>query len=98
MMSTSKVMASIFLDGVLLMDYLDKSYTITGAYYVDLLRQLRENIGVESEQQECSSTRTMHWLTRSEAMAAIQKCVSNLSNSHSILLIWVPMTTICSRK
>ncbi|XP_041366729.1 uncharacterized protein LOC121381476 [Gigantopelta aegis] len=45
---TVMVMASIFWDaeGVLLVDYLDKGHTITGAYYSDLLRQLREKIRI----------------------------------------------------
>ena len=45
-MSTGQVMVSIFWDaeGVLLVDYLDKGHTFTEAYYVDLLRQLREEI------------------------------------------------------
>ena len=39
-MSAGKVMTSIFWDaGVLLVDYLDKCNTITGAYFVVLLRQ-----------------------------------------------------------
>ena len=39
-------MTFIFWDaeGVLLVHYLDKGHTITGAYYADLLRQLREKI------------------------------------------------------
>ena len=39
-------MASIFWDaeGVLLVDYLDKGHTNTGACNADLLRQLREQI------------------------------------------------------
>jgi histone-lysine N-methyltransferase SETMAR len=45
-MSAGKVMASVFWDseGVLLVDYLQKGHTITGTYYADLLRQLREKI------------------------------------------------------
>ena len=45
-MSVGKVMASSFWDaeGVLLVDHLDKGHTITGAYYADLLKQLREKI------------------------------------------------------
>ena len=31
-------------EGVVMVDYLDKAHTITGAYYADLLRQLRENV------------------------------------------------------
>ena len=44
--SAGNVMASIFLDveGVLLVDYLGKGHSITGVYYADLLRQLREKI------------------------------------------------------
>ena len=39
-MSTGKVMASIFCDAeeVLLVDYLDKGHSITGAYYTDILK------------------------------------------------------------
>ena len=44
--SAGKVMASVFWDayGILLIDYLQKGQTITGAYYASLLRQLREKI------------------------------------------------------
>ena len=44
--SAGKVMASILWDaeGVLLVDYLEKGKTITGAYYASLLKQLREKI------------------------------------------------------
>ena len=45
-MSADKVMAFIFQDGegVLLVDYLEKGHTITGAYFADLLRHLRGKI------------------------------------------------------
>ena len=44
-MSTGKVMASIFWDaGVLLVDYLNKDHPITGNFYADHLRQLCERI------------------------------------------------------
>ena len=45
-MYAGKVTASSFWDaeGVLLVDYLDKAHTIAGAYYADLLRQLRGEI------------------------------------------------------
>ena len=38
-MSAGKVMFSIFWDaqGVLLVDYVDKGHSLTGAYYADLL-------------------------------------------------------------
>lgn len=44
--SAGKVMATIFwdCDGILLIDYKDKSVNITGAYYANILRQLRESI------------------------------------------------------
>ena len=75
-----KVMASIFWDaeGVLLVDYLDKGHTITGACNADLLRQLREQIeqirrgklmwGVFFHQENAPAH------TSTEAMAAIQNC------------------------
>ena len=45
-MSADNVVASSFWDaeGVLLVDYLDKGHTITGAYYDALPRQLREKL------------------------------------------------------
>ena len=79
-MSASKVMASMFCDaeGVLLVDYLDKGHTITGACYADLLRQLLEKIkqirrgklgrGVFSHQDSTPAN------TSTVAMTAIQKC------------------------
>lgn len=44
--SAGKVMATIFWDskGILLVDYKDKGTTITGAYYADVLRSVREAI------------------------------------------------------
>ena len=44
--SARKVMASVFWDseGVLLIDYLSKGQTVTGSYYANLLRQLRQKI------------------------------------------------------
>ena len=78
-MSARKVMASILCDaeGVLLVDYLDKGHTITGAYYAELLRQLRETIkqiqlgklprGVLIHQDHAPAH------TSTVAMAAIQK-------------------------
>ncbi|XP_048259430.1 histone-lysine N-methyltransferase SETMAR-like [Haliotis rufescens] len=46
--SAGKVMASVFWDseGVIMVDWLPKGCTVTGAYYVELLRQLREKIKV----------------------------------------------------
>ena len=78
MMSTDKMMASIFwgAEGMLLVDYLDKVHTITKAYYADL--QLHEKIkqirhgkltkGVLFHQDSAPA----HMFT--VAMAAIQKC------------------------
>ena len=44
--SAGKVMATVFWDanGIFYTDYLEKGQTITGAYYVSLLHQLREEI------------------------------------------------------
>ncbi len=44
--SAGKVMATIFWDseGILLIDYKNKNTTITGAYYADILRRLKEEI------------------------------------------------------
>ncbi|UYV61790.1 hypothetical protein LAZ67_1006570, partial [Cordylochernes scorpioides] len=44
--STGKVMVSVFWDseGVLLLDFLNKGQTITGNYYANLVKQLREAI------------------------------------------------------
>ena len=69
----------VFCDaGVVLVDYLDKEHTITGAYYADLLRQLRVKIkqiprgkltrGVLFHQDNALAH------TSTVAMAAIQKC------------------------
>ena len=72
--------ASIFWDaeGLLLIDYLDKGHTITGAYYAYLLRQLWEKI---KQIQHRKLTRGVlfhqdNTLTHTStvAMAAIQKC------------------------
>jgi [histone H3]-lysine36 N-dimethyltransferase SETMAR len=44
--SAGKVMASVFWDseGVLMIDYLERGKTVTGAYYAELIRKLREII------------------------------------------------------
>ena len=99
-MSAGKVMAAIFWDaeGVLLVDYLDKGHTITGAYYSDLLRQLRETIK-QIRRGKCSSTRKMHRLTHPQWQWLLPRNVdSNLSNTHPILVIWVPLTATSSQK
>ncbi|XP_071081533.1 histone-lysine N-methyltransferase SETMAR-like [Haliotis cracherodii] len=46
--AAGKVMASVFWDseGVIMVDWLPKGRSVTGAYYVELLRQLREQIKV----------------------------------------------------
>ena len=78
-MTAGKVIVSSFWDveGVLLVDHLDKGHTITGAYYDVLLRQLREKI----KQIRCGKlTRGVLFhqdnvpaQTSPVAMAAIQK-------------------------
>lgn len=47
--SAGKVMATIFWDqsGILLIDYLETGKAITGAYYVELLNRLREEISTK---------------------------------------------------
>ena len=77
-MSAGKVNASIFwvAEGILLVDYLDKGHTFTGAYYADLLRQLWEKINKISAVNtrsalppgQCSSH------TYTVTMATIPKC------------------------
>ena len=79
-MSAGKVMAAIFWDaeGVLLVDDLDKGHTITGAYYSDLLRQLRETIK-QIRRGKLTRRVLFHQKnapahTSTVAMAAAQKC------------------------
>ena len=93
MIPTGKVMASIFWDaeGVPLVDYIDKGHTITGAFYADLPRQLREKIkqirrgkltgGVLFRRDNAPAH------TSTVAMAAIRNVASNLSNAHHNLLV-----------
>ena len=64
-MSTSKLTASIFWDaeGVLLVNYLDKDHTSlepTLLIFWDSCGGKSSRFGMESWQEECSSTRTMH--------------------------------------
>ena len=96
------VATSIFWDAerVLLVDYLDKGHAITGTYYADLLRQLREKIkqirrgklrrGVLFHQDNALA----HTFT--VAMAAIQKCGFQLVEDSLYSPDLVP--TDCSRK
>lgn len=79
-MSANKVIASILWDseGVLLVDYLSKGHTVTGAYYAALLRQIQEKIqknlrgkltkGVLFNQDNAPT------LKAAVAMAAFQEC------------------------
>ena len=82
-MSAGKMMDSIFWDpGVLLMDYLDKDHSITGAFYADLLTQIREKI------KQIRYAKLTRWVllhkdnilvhTSTVALADIQKCVFQL--------------------
>ena len=92
-MSAGKVMISIFWDteGVLLVDYLDKGHTNTGAYYADLLRQLREKISQFVVERGV-------FLHQDNTPSQTSTVDSKLSNTHSILLIWIPLNTIFCRK
>ena len=71
-MSTGKVIASIFWDaeGVLLVHYLDKGHTITGAYSADLLRQLWEKIKQIQHEQLFHQDNALAHMSK-VAMAAI---------------------------
>ena len=69
---TGKVIASIFWDaeGVLLVHYLDKGHTITGAYSADLLRQLWEKIKQIQHEQLFHQDNALAHMSK-VAMAAI---------------------------
>ena len=88
-------MASVFWDakGVLLVAYLEKGHTITGAYYTDLLKQLREKIKV-TRRGKLTAGVLFHQdnapaHNSTVAMAAIRDC-----GIHLIHLIWHRQTTI----
>ena len=88
-------------EGVLLVDYLDKRHTITGDYYADLPRQ------PQRQQNQADSA----WKADKRSVLPPGQCFgtqwpwplsrnvdSNLSKTHPILLIWLPLTTTSSRK
>ena len=92
--SVVKVIASIFCGRSLLVDYLDKSYTVTEAYYADLLRQLRE----KTKQIRRGKLTRGGLFHQDNVLAHTFTVDSNLSKTHHILLIWFPLTTISSQK
>jgi len=51
--SASKVMAMVFWDsqGVIITNYLSKGSMVTGAYYANELRELREALNLKSKQR-----------------------------------------------
>lgn len=60
--SAGKVMATIFWDckGILLIDYLEKGNTITGEYYANVLKKLREAIKVKRRGKLASKVLLLH--------------------------------------
>ena len=90
--SAGKVMASVFWDskGLLLIDYLPRRSTITGAYYSDLMVKLRHAI------KTISFFMTMSWCTR----AAWHKpqsirWASKSWLTHPTVRIWPQATSTC---
>ena len=89
--SARKVMASIFWDsqGVIMIDYLEQSSTINGAYHADELRRLRQCSALERQ-------RPYPYVT--SCMTAATECgFEMLSRPLYILLIWLLLTSICSQ-
>ena len=94
--SAGKVMASIFWDaeGVLLVDSQDKGHTIIWAYYAEFFLNSygwkSSRFDLESWQEECSFTRTVHRHTGPQWPWLLSRNMdSNLSKTHPILLIWL---------
>lgn len=60
--SAGKVMATIFWDckGILLIDYLEKGKTVTGEYYANVLKQLREAIKEKRRGKLASKVLLLH--------------------------------------
>ena len=88
-------------EGVLLVDYLHKGHTVTGAYYAVLRRQLREEIkqirrgkltrGVLFHQDNAPARPHWPWMLSRNVDSILLK-------THPILMIWLPLTTTSSRK
>jgi histone-lysine N-methyltransferase SETMAR len=78
--SAGKVMASVFWDseGVLMIDYLQKGKTVTGVYYAELIRKLREEIKKKRRGKLAQRVLLHHdnapAHTSHIAMAAIHEC------------------------
>lgn len=68
MTSPKKIMASVFWDqdGIIMIDYLPKGETITGLYYAQELRKLRDALKKKVEQRSLASARqcSSSYLTR----------------------------------
>ena len=96
-----KVLASLFWDvqGILLIDYLEKKRTINSKYYIALLVHLKEEIAKKWSQmkkKKCSFTKTMHRVTsRSQRSQNYMNCTSNCCHTQPIHQIWPSATTGC---
>jgi hypothetical protein len=94
--SVGNVMASVFWDteGILFIDYLEKSKTIIGEYYSNLLTRLDEKNCEKRpglQKKIPSFIRTMHPPTK------VFWQWENCWNIHPIPQIWLPLTSISSQ-
>lgn len=75
-----KIMATVFWDaeGIIHIDYLETQKTITGAYYADLLRQLRDSIKAKRRGKLSAGVLLLHDNASSHtshlAKAAVHQC------------------------
>ena len=100
--SIGKVLSSAFWDvqSILLIDYLEKGWSINSKYYITLLVCLKEEIAkINSHKwrrKKCSFTKTMHRVTSwSQQWQNYMNCILNCFHTYPILQIWLPATTGC---
>lgn len=99
--SVKKIMATVFWDaeGIIHIDYLETQKTITGAYYADLLRQLRDSIKAKRRGKLSAGVLLLHDNASSHTShLAKLPCISVASKSfpiHHILPTWHQATFTC---
>ena len=82
---------------ILIISYLEKGRNIQSEYYIALLVHLKQEIAKKRPQMKMkkrSFTKTMHRVTsRSQRWKNYMNSILNCFCSHSILQIWLPVTT-----
>lgn len=100
--SAGKVMATVFWDsqGIILIDYLEKDTTITGAYYSSLLDRLKTKLQEERPRLAHKKVLFHHDNAPAHALAVVAAKLMEvgfqLVSHPSILQTWLLRIIICS--